>query len=66
MMNLRKNQENKMWIVIKFKPNQFQTLKQEFKKKLEIEPTFFFPKLSTKIFAKPPDALILAFVYHPK
>ena len=45
MMNLRKNQENKMWIVIKFKPNQFQTLKQEFKKKLEIEPTFFFPKL---------------------
>jgi hypothetical protein len=34
-----------MWIIIKFKPNQFQTLKQEFKKKLEIEPSFFFPKL---------------------
>ena len=34
-----------MWIIIKFKQNQFYTLKQEFKKKLEIEPNFFFPKL---------------------
>ena len=34
-----------MWIIIKYKPNQFNTLKQEFKKKLEIEPKFFLPKL---------------------
>ena len=34
-----------MWIIIKFKSNQFDILKQEFKKKLSIEPTFFFPKL---------------------
>ena len=34
-----------MWIIIKFRPNQFDTLKQEFKKRLKIEPNFFFPKL---------------------
>jgi len=34
-----------MWIVIKYKPNQFNILKREFKKKLEIEPKFFLPKL---------------------
>ena len=34
-----------MWVIIKFKPNQFDVLKQEFKKKLKIEPNFFFPKL---------------------
>ena len=34
-----------MWVIIKFKSNQFNILKQEFKKKLNIEPKFFFPKL---------------------
>lgn len=34
-----------MWIIIKIKTNQFDTLKQEFEKKLQIKPTFFFPKL---------------------
>ena len=45
MMNLKKNQVSKMWIIIKFKPNQFNTLKQEFKKRLKIEPNFFSPQL---------------------
>ena len=34
-----------MWIIIKLKHNQFNILKEEFKKKLNIEPKFFFPKL---------------------
>ena len=34
-----------MWIIINFKTNQFDTLKQEFQKKLKIKPNFFFPKL---------------------
>jgi len=34
-----------MWIVIKLKTNQLNIIKQEFQKKLNIEPKFFFPKL---------------------
>jgi len=34
-----------MWIIIKLKSREFETLKQDFKKKLKIEPQFFFPKL---------------------
>tara|TARA_Y100000741_G_scaffold297686_1_gene238596 strand:+ start:48 stop:545 length:498 start_codon:yes stop_codon:yes gene_type:complete len=34
-----------MWIIIKLKTNQFNILKQDFKKKLNIEPKFFLPKL---------------------
>lgn len=62
-----------MWIIIKFKQNQFHTLKQEFKKKLEIEPNFFFPKLKFQKIKK--NKLIsyvspllgdYIFCYHPK
>ena len=62
-----------MWIVIKFKQNQFHTLKQEFKKKLEIEPNFFFPKLKLQKIKK--NKLIsyvspllgdYIFCFHPK
>ena len=62
-----------MWIVIKFKQNQFHTLKQEFKKKLEIEPNFFFPKLKLQKIKK--NRLIsyvspllgdYIFCFHPK
>ena len=52
MMSSKANLENKMWIIIKFKPNQFNTLKQEFKKRLKIEPNFFFPKLKFQKFKK--------------
>ena len=62
-----------MWIIIKFKQNQFHTLKQEFKKKLEIEPNFFFPKLKLQKIKK--NKLIsyvspllgdYIFCFHPK
>jgi len=62
-----------MWIIIKFKQNQFYTLKQEFKKKLEIEPNFFFPKLKLQKIKK--NKLIsyvspllgdYIFCFHPK
>ena len=62
-----------MWIIIKFKQNQFYTLKQEFKKKLEIEPNFFFPKLKLQKIKK--NRLIsyvspllgdYIFCFHPK
>ena len=62
-----------MWIIIKLKQNQFHTLKQEFKKKLEIEPNFFFPKLKLQKIKK--NKLIsyvspllgdYIFCFHPK
>tara|TARA_Y100000590_G_scaffold214421_1_gene243068 strand:+ start:4472 stop:4969 length:498 start_codon:yes stop_codon:yes gene_type:complete len=62
-----------MWIIIKFKQNQFYTLKQEFKKKLEIEPNFFFPKLKfqkikkNKLISYPSPLLgDYIFCFHPK
>ena len=62
-----------MWIIIKFKPNQFHALEKEFKKKLEIEPKFFFPKLNLQRIKK--NKLIsyaspllgdYIFCFHPK
>ena len=62
-----------MWIIIKFRSDQINTLKQEFKKKLQIEPKFFFPKLKLQKIKK--NKLIsysspllgeYGFCFHPK
>ncbi len=62
-----------MWIIINFKTNQFDILKQEFKKKLKIEPNFFFPKLKFQKIKKnklvPYISPLLGnyiFCFHPK
>ena len=62
-----------MWIIIKFKPNQFNTLKQEFKKKLKIEPKFFSPQLKHEKIKRnkliPHTSLLLGdyfFCFHPQ